>query len=84
MDDDRVERVATLLRELRGRLDAEPPLPFDEWELVLYAYDEALVTAADIFDLEVPAAARDEMGPDDRADLEQALTDAGLDLRTGA
>ncbi len=84
MDDERVERVAALLRELRGRLDAEPPLPFDERELALYAYDEALVTAADIFDLEVSATARDEMGPDDRADLEQALTDAGLHLRTGA
>jgi len=82
--DDRVERVTTLLRELRGRLSAEPPLPFDEWELVLYSYDEALVTAADIFDIDVPAAARDEMGPDDRAELEQALTDAGLDLRADA
>jgi hypothetical protein len=84
MVDDRVERVTTLLRELRGRLSTEPPLPFDEWELALYAYDEALVTAADIFDVDVPAAARDEMGPDDRADLEQALADAGLDLTTDA
>ncbi len=84
MDDDRVQRITDLLRDLHGRLTADPPLPFDEWELQLYAYDEALVTAADIFDIDVPAAARDEMGPDDRTNLEQALTDAGIDLRTGA
>ena len=83
MADDRIERVTALLRELRGRLNAEPPLPFDEWELLLYSYDEALVTAADIFDIDVPAAARDEMGPDDRAYLEEALTDAGVDLSAG-
>jgi len=84
MDDDRVRRVTDLLRDLHGRLTADPPLPFDEWELQLYAYDEALVTAADIFDIEVSAAARDEMGPDDRAHLEQALADAGLDVRADA
>ncbi|MDQ6798590.1 MAG: hypothetical protein M3256_19495 [Actinomycetota bacterium] len=84
MDDDRVERITALLRELHGRLTADPAMPFDEWELQLYAYDEALVTAADIFDIDVRAAARDEMGPDDRADLEQALADAGIDLRTDA
>jgi len=82
MDDDRAQRITDLLRELHGRLAADPPLPFDEWELQLYAYDEALVTAADIFDIDVPAAARDEMGPDDRARLEQALTAAGVDLHT--
>ena len=82
MGDDRVERVTVLLREIRARLDADPPLPYDEWELQLYAYDEALVTAADIFDIDVPITVRDEMSPDDRAELEQALTDAGLDLRT--
>ncbi len=81
MDDDRVERVTSLLRELRAKVTADPPLPFDQWELALYAYDEALVTAADIFDIDVPAAARDEMGPDDRTDLELALTDAGVDMR---
>ncbi len=84
MDDDRLERVTALLRDLHGRLTADPPLPFDEWELQLYAYDEALVTAADLFDIDVPIATRDEMGPDDRAALEQALADAGLDVRTGA
>ncbi|MGI9022161.1 MAG: hypothetical protein ACR2HV_02785 [Acidimicrobiales bacterium] len=82
MDEEKLERVTSLLRQLHGRITADPPLPFDEWELQLYAYDEALVTAADLFDLDVPDAARDEMGPDDRADLEQALADAGLDVRT--
>ncbi len=84
MEDDRLARVTALLRDLHGRLTADPPLPFDEWELQLYAYDEALVTAADLFDIEVPIATRDEMGPEDRANLEQALADAGLDLRTDA
>lgn len=84
MDDDRVERVTALLRDLRGRLSADPPLPFDEWELQLYAYDEALVTAADIFDIDVPIAVRDEMSPQDRVELEQALADAGLDFGADA
>lgn len=80
MDDDRIRRVTALLGDLHSRLTADPPLPFDEWELALYAYDEALVTAADIFDIEVPIAVRDEMSPDDRADIEQALAAAGLDV----
>lgn len=80
VDDDRVERITVLLRDLHRRLDAEPPLAADEWELVLYGYDDALVTAADLFDIPVPPAARDEMGPEDRAALEQALAGAGLDI----
>ncbi|HEX2193326.1 MAG TPA: hypothetical protein VHH09_09040 [Acidimicrobiales bacterium] len=80
VDEDRLQRMTALLRELRGRLTQEPPLPSDQWELQLYAYDEALVTTADLLDVPVPQAARDEMGPDDRAAIEQALVDAGLDL----
>jgi hypothetical protein len=38
------------------------------------------VTAADIVDVPVPPAARDEMGPAERSALEQALADAGLDI----
>ncbi|MFN2608512.1 MAG: hypothetical protein ABR511_11585 [Acidimicrobiales bacterium] len=78
-DDDRVGRIAEVLRDFHRRLSADPPLPPDQWELALYSYDDALVTAADLLDLDVPAAARDEMGPEDRAALEQALADAGLD-----
>ncbi len=80
MDDDRLERMTTLLREIRARLSQEPRLPTDEWELALYAYDEALVTTADLLDLPVPQAARDEMGPADRVAIEQGLADAGVDI----
>ena len=80
MDEDRLERMTTLLREIRGRLSQEPGLPIDDWELALYAYDEALVTTADLLDLPVPQAARDEMGPADRAAIERGLADAGVDI----
>lgn len=46
----------------------------------LYIYDEALVTAADVLDVPVPPGARDEMGPAQRAAIEQGLADAGLDI----
>ena len=80
MDDDRLERMTTLLREIRERLTQEPGLPYDQWELALYSYDEALVTTADLLDVDVPQSAREEMGPADRAAIEQALADAGLDI----
>jgi hypothetical protein len=78
--DDRRQRVTELLRDLRHRLTRDPELSYEQWEIQLYAYDEALVTAADIVDVPVPPAARDEMGPAERAALEEALADAGLDI----
>jgi len=78
VDPDRVERITATLRDLHAQVYADPPLPYDEWELALYSYDEALVTAVDVFDLEIPPAWRDELGPEDRAAVEQALVDAGL------
>ncbi len=72
--------MTTLLRELRERLTQEPALPYDQWELELYAYDEALVTTADLLDVPVSQEAREEMGPAERAAIEQALADAGVDL----
>jgi hypothetical protein len=80
VDDDRLERMTTLLRDIRERLTQEPGLPYDEWEVALYAYDEALVTTADLLDVDVPQAAREEMGPADRAAIEAALADAGIDI----
>ncbi|HWC10712.1 MAG TPA: hypothetical protein VG455_05765 [Acidimicrobiales bacterium] len=80
MDDDRLARMTSLLREIRERLSEEPSLPYDQWEVQLYAYDEALVTTADLLDVPVPQAAREEMGPADRLAIEHALTDAGVDL----
>jgi hypothetical protein len=78
--DDRRQRVTELLRDLHHRLTRDPELSVEQWEIQLYAYDEALVTAADIVDVPVPPAARDEMGPAERSALEQALADAGLDI----
>jgi len=79
--EEKVERVTTLLRTLRQRLDDGAGDDAEAWELDLYSYDEALVTAADLFDIEVAPTARDEMGPDDRQWIEESLADAGLDIR---
>jgi hypothetical protein len=87
--DDRLTRSAELLRSLRRRLDAfeavEAPSGAEiaAWELDLYAYDEALVTAADVLDVPVPEGARDDLTPEHRAMLEAGLAAAGLDVRGG-
>jgi len=78
-DDDKLERLAERLRTLRRRLTGEPP-DVDTWELDLYSYDETLVVAADLLDVPVPPGARDEMGPEARAALEEGLATAGLDF----
>ncbi len=80
VDEERLERMTTLLREIRERLTQEPALPYDQWEVELYAYDEALIVTADLLDVPVSQAAREEMGPADRVAIEQALADAGLDI----
>lgn len=77
--DDRLERLAERLRTMRRRLTGEPA-DVDGWELDLYSYDETLVVAADLLDVPVPPGARDEMGAGARAELEEGLTAAGLDL----
>jgi hypothetical protein len=53
----------------------------DLWELDLYSYDESLVVAADLLDVEVPKGARDEMSAEQRQVLEDRLKEAGLDVR---
>lgn len=80
--DDRRDRLAARLRSLRARLD-RPPADPDAWELDLYSYDESLVVAADLLDVDVPKGARDAMSPDQRAALEARLAAAGLDVRGG-
>ncbi|MDP9452198.1 MAG: hypothetical protein M3P97_02130 [Actinomycetota bacterium] len=83
----RVRRLAALLRERRRRLDhyAALPAPSDAerqaWDADLYTYDDALVAVADLLDVEVPPGARDDLTPDHRAGIEQALAAAGLDVR---
>jgi hypothetical protein len=78
--DDKRERLAERLRELRRRLDA-PSDDQDVFELDLYSYDESLIVAADLLGVEVPKGARGEMSGDQRQVLEERLAAAGLDVR---
>lgn len=80
MADDKRERLTERLRDLRRRLDRPPGDP-DVWELDLYSYDESLVVAADLLDVEVPKGARDEMSAEQRQAIEDRLAAAGLDVR---
>jgi hypothetical protein len=77
---DKRERLVERLRDLRRRLDA-PQDDVDLFELDLYSYDESLVTAADLLDVEVPKGARDEMSAEQRTVLEERLAAAGIDVR---
>jgi len=79
-EDDKRERLTTRLRDLRARLD-RPQDDVDVFELDLYSYDESLITAADLLDVEVPKGSRDEMSAEQRAVLEERLAAAGLDVR---
>lgn len=78
--DDKRERLTERLRDLRRRLDA-PPTDQDVYELDLYSYDESLIVAADLLDVDVPKGARDEMSAEQRTVLEQRLAAAGIDVR---
>lgn len=80
MTDDKRGRLTERLRDLRRRLDLPPTDP-DVWELDLYSYDESLVVAADLLDVEVPKGARDEMSAEQRTVIEERLAAAGLDVR---
>ena len=53
----------------------------DRWELDLYSYDESLIVAADLLDVEVPKGSRDEMNAEQRQALEERLAGAGIDVR---
>jgi hypothetical protein len=85
----RVDRLGSLLRDVRRRLEHYQTLPAPSpadaaaWDADLYTYDDALVSVADLLDVEVSARARDELTPDDRAELEAEVTAAGLDLGGG-
>jgi hypothetical protein len=78
--DDRRDRLAERLRELRRRLDG-PAEDQDVFELDLYSYDESLIVAADLLDVEVPKGARGEMTAEHRAELERRLAAGGIDVR---
>ena len=68
------------MQDLRRRLDA-PADDQDIFELDLYSYDESLVVAADLLDVEVPKGARGEMSAEHRAILEGRLAAGGIDVR---
>ena len=74
------DRLAERLQDLRRRLDA-PSDDQDVFELDLYSYDESLIVAADLLDVEVPKGARGEMSAEQRAALEERLAAAGMDVR---
>ncbi len=79
---DKRERLTERLHALRRHLDTPPgPDDADAWELDLYSYDESLVVAADLLDVEVPKGARGEMSAELRAVLEDRLAAAGIDVR---
>ena len=75
------DRLAERLQDLRRRLDA-PSDDQDVFELDLYSYDESLIVAADLLDVEVPKGARGEMSAEQRAVLEERLAAAGMDVRS--
>ena len=74
------DRLTQRLQDLRRRLDA-PSDDQDAFELDLYSYDESLIVAADLLDVEVPKGARGEMSAEQRAVLEERLAEAGMDVR---
>ena len=82
----RIERLGALLRGVRRRLEHYQSLAAPSaatcaaWDADLYTYDDALVSVADLLDVDVPPAARDDLTPEDRSHIEQAVTACGLDL----
>lgn len=78
--DDKRDRLAERLQDLRRRLDT-PAHDQDLFELDLYSYDESLIVAADLLDVEVPRGARSEMSGEHRAVLEERLAAGGIDVR---
>ena len=80
MSDEKRDRLAERLQDLRRRLDA-PADDQDRFELDLYSYDESLIVAADLLDVEVPKGAWGEMSVEQRDVLEHRLAAAGIDVR---
>jgi len=86
----RIERLGALLRDIRRRLEhyqtlaAPSAAERETWDADLYTYDDALVSVADLLDVDIPPAARDEMAPDDRREIEDAVQACGLDLAAGS
>ncbi|CAN5135501.1 hypothetical protein BH24ACT1_BH24ACT1_08310 [soil metagenome] len=84
----RIERLGVLLRDVHRRLEhyrtlASPSVDdLQAWDADLYTYDDALISVADLLDVDITPAARDDLTPEQRGDIEDAVTAAGLDLAT--
>ena len=88
-----IESVAEELRVLRRRIDAQRanahtwPTKEEELAADVDRYDRRLLKAAAMLQVEAPTGPGREgflLGDDDRVRLEQRLTDAGLEIGTGA
>lgn len=77
----KLQDIATALRRLRQHLDAGAHPA--RWSATLDRYDRHLLDAATMLEVPVPLMARGRrlLSDEDRADLEQALAEAGLDVR---
>jgi hypothetical protein len=88
-----IESVAEELRVLRRRIDAQQANPHtwptkeEELAADIDRYDRRLLKAAAMLQVHAPTGpGREEhlLGDEERERLEQSLTDAGLDVGTGA
>ena len=88
-----IENVASQLRSLRTRIDAQQanqhswPTKEEELAADIDRYDRRLLKAAAMLQVETPASRRREqflLSERDRRKLEQRLATAGLDVRAPA
>lgn len=85
-----IESVATQLRTLRTRIDAQRanqhswPTKEEELAADIDRYDRRLIKAAAMLGVEAPASRRREqflLSDQEREQLEQRLAESGLDVR---
>ena len=92
-----IEGLAAVLRGLRARVDCERALaaaaagavwPSSEAECIadLDAYDQALVTAAEMLEVPLPPAPEGDrrFTPAQRSEVEAGLRQAGVDVADGS
>lgn len=78
-----IEQLGADLREQRRRLVGYEQATRGDWEADLVAYDDLLLQAATMLEVEVAAPEPGTaLSPDRRAQLETSLAAAGLDVRT--
>ena len=77
-----IEQLSSELRSLRLRLIRYEQRHRDGWSADLEAYDRRLIEAAEMLDVARSGPAPVPMTAEDRAALEQGLSEAGLEVRT--